>query len=389
MARKAQFRRASSLSFYFDDDRLCCKNYLTGVEVASAPSLIGILERLGRWRTMSGIECELGEYSRPSVRRTVRELLRHSLLVRRGSEQHRRERVLAHWTSWGVEARQFHFATKNVEYETDYDESQLSRELLARSPLPPSVKHYPRARRIALPSPAVERDDVFRDVLLSRRSVRRFGPGKVPLEKLATLLRLTWGFTGTIDWPGLGKVPVRTSPSGGARQALEVYVLARRVARLPSGLYHYRADRHELERLRQGVGKRTAALLCGGQSWVEESAALFFFTAVLPRVTWRYAFSRAYRVLLLEAGHLCQTFCLVATWLGLGPFCTAALADDEIETLLGVERDGEPVLYVAGVGEMPDAQLERAGGKIGSVDSRTRSFSDSERSDSTSSWNSG
>ncbi len=54
-------------------------------------------------------------------------------------------------------------------------------------------------------------------------------------------------------------------------------------------------------------------------------------TAVLARVTWRYRFSRAYRVILLEAGHFGQTFCLVATWLGLAPFCTAAFDDEKIE----------------------------------------------------------
>jgi len=113
--KRDQFKRSDSLSFYFDNDRLCCKNYLTGVEIESAPSLVSLLERLGRWRTMSAIGRELGEYSQKSVRKTVRDLLQLSLLVRRGSEQHRRERALAHWDAWGVEARQFHFATKSLE----------------------------------------------------------------------------------------------------------------------------------------------------------------------------------------------------------------------------------------------------------------------------------
>ena len=54
-------------------------------------------------------------------------------------------------------------------------------------------------------------------------------------------------------------------------------------------------------------------------------------TAVFPRTMWKYQHVRAYRVVLLDAGHLCQTFCLVATWLGLAPFCTAALKDTLIE----------------------------------------------------------
>jgi nitroreductase len=74
---------------------------------------------------------------------------------------------------------------------------------------------------------------------------------------------------------------------------------------------------------------------------------------VFPRVQWKYSFARAYRVVLLEAGHFCQTFCLIATWLKLAPFCTAALADSTIEQALGVDGATESVLYAMGVGTRP------------------------------------
>jgi SagB-type dehydrogenase family enzyme len=77
---------------------------------------------------------------------------------------------------------------------------------------------------------------------------------------------------------------------------------------------------------------------------------LFLMTAVFPRTMWKYHHARAYRVVLLNAGHLCQTFCLVATWLGLAPFCTAALKDTLIEKDLGIDGIRESVLYVAEVG---------------------------------------
>ncbi len=77
-------------------------------------------------------------------------------------------------------------------------------------------------------------------------------------------------------------------------------------------------------------------------------------TAVFPRTQWKYNFARAYRVVLAEAGHLCQTFCLTATWLGLAPFCTMALADTRIERDLGVDGVTESVLYAAGVGRPPN-----------------------------------
>ncbi len=65
---------------------------------------------------------------------------------------------------------------------------------------------------------------------------------------------------------------------------------------------------------------------------------------------WKYGRARAYRVVLLETGHLCQTFCLTATRLGLAPFSTAALKDSLIEKTLGLDGISESILYVAGVG---------------------------------------
>ena len=62
---------------------------------------------------------------------------------------------------------------------------------------------------------------------------------------------------------------------------------------------------------------------------------------------------RLANAVLLEAGHFCQTFCLVATALGLAPFCSAALADSTIERDLGIDGVSESVLYACGVGTRP------------------------------------
>jgi SagB-type dehydrogenase family enzyme len=78
-----------------------------------------------------------------------------------------------------------------------------------------------------------------------------------------------------------------------------------------------------------------------------------FLTAVFPRARWKYRFPRAYRTVLIEAGHFCQTFCLVATSLGLAPFCTMALAESRIEKALGLDGVNEGVIYAAGVGKRP------------------------------------
>jgi SagB-type dehydrogenase family enzyme len=345
-------KRSACLVFFFENEGLRCTNYLTGITVASTPILVAVLNFFDRWRESNQIKHLLRGYSVTSVRKTIWQLLDHTLLVEKDSAQANREAGLELWNVWELEARFFHFATKHA-FRLGAplpDETKFARALLRKGPQPELIKGYRRADHIALPSPIPSLNSEFPRVLLKRRTLRQFGRGRLSLEHLSVLLWLTWGVTGRLPWLGLGKLILKTSPSGGARHPIEAYCWALRVTGLPRGIYHYRGDGHYLERLHKGAQSARVVDLCARQEWVRDCAALFVMTGVLPRVMWRYAFSRAYRTVLLEAGHFCQTFCLVATWLGLAPFCTAALVDHEIETDLGLDGTSESVLYAAGVG---------------------------------------
>ncbi len=204
-----------------------------------------------------------------------------------------------------------------------------------------------------LPLPPARLDGEFPSVLLDRRTWRKFAATPISLESLATLLGLSCAVQHWVPIKGLGRFALKTYPSGGAHHPLEVYLLARQVRGLPAGLYHYAAHLHRLERLRRGATAKDIARYLPTQEWYGRAAALLLITAVVPRTEWKYRFSRAYKVVLAEAGHLCQNLCLTATWLGLAPFCTMALADSRIERDLQIDGVTESVIYAAGVGTRP------------------------------------
>src|SRR5437764_14249341 len=193
----------------------------------------------------------------------------------------------------------------------------------------------------------------FPTILPARLSWRQCSHVPVELCTLSTLLGLTFGIQQSVDFLGLGRLPLKTSPSGGARHPIEAYVLALRVVGLHRGLYHYAPDSHCLELLKPGASSQQVIRLLAGQSWYGSVAAVVLMTAVFPRDQWKYQYPRAYRAVLLDAGHVCQTFCLLATWLGLAPVCAVALADSEAEKIAGVAGVTEAVIYAAGVGKQP------------------------------------
>ncbi len=329
------------------------ENYATGRLVRAAPRVFDILGVFNRWRPIADLYQALPRYPRGSLAPVVDGLVQLTLLQRSDRPPHPAEVALTAWRGWNPAAAFFHCSTKDVKYATDLEASgRRMRAVARREPMPPAVKRYRAAPRIVLPAPLTDAE--FPRVLLGRRTWRQFSNRPASRQTLGTVLGLTFRVQRWVELPGIGKVALKTSPSGGARHPIECYVLVLRVDGLPRGLYHYRADRHELERLSTGATARQVTRYLPGQSWYGGASVLVLLTAVFGRTQWRYPFARAYRAVLAEAGHLCQTFCLAASWLGLAPFCSMALGDSAIERDLGVDGVAESVVYVAGFGTRPE-----------------------------------
>ncbi len=354
MPSPGRLRRAASIVCYWRDGKLIFENYLTHVLIAADPVVASLLDCFSEWRTPAQACSRLPEFTPSSVESALQQLTRRGFLVREGSVAARADtKFQESWSPWLPVGGLLHFSTKDLPYISDLGESR--RRLLARArrkPAPPAVKQHPRAARVQLPYPNTKGE--FPQVLLARRTWREFSERRLALEDLSTLLWLTCGVQYWVTLPGsIGRVALKTSPSAGARHPLEAYVAALRVRGLPPGLYHYSPDTHLLELLRRGCSSRQFGEYLTGQSWYGSASALMFMTAVFERNQWKYPDSAAYRTVILDAGHICQTFCLTATWLGLAPFCTAALADSKVEKALGLDGISESVVYAAGVGTRP------------------------------------
>jgi len=228
-------------------------------------------------------------------------------------------------------------------------ETKLRRETIGQQPRPRILpadpfKRYPMAEKVPLPRDWEAIGGDLWSALRTRRSVRQYGSGAIGMGELACLLWAAQGVTARS-----GPFHLRTAPSAGALYPVETYVAAERVAGLPPGLMHLDVQGFQLERLTSGPSCRDVSRAALGQAFLGEAAAVFIWSAVLRRTMTKYG-HRGLRYIFMDAGHVCQNLLLAAEALGLGACPVAALFDDEMNAVLGLDAEEETVIYAASVG---------------------------------------
>ena len=228
--------------------------------------------------------------------------------------------------------------------ETKYERDRLPAGYLDWRKKPGPYKVYPDAPRIKLPAPERSGGMPVWEAIGGRRSVRDFGGISMSAASLSQLLWASQGVTRV-----MGEYALRSAPSAGALYPVETYLSIQKVEGIGPGIYHYDVREHALELLRPGDFRAAVAGAALDQGFLAEAAVVFAWTAVFARSKWKYK-ERAYRYVYLDAGHIAQNLALAAVALGLGSCQIAALYDDEVNAVLGIDGKEESIIYMTAVG---------------------------------------
>lgn len=218
---------------------------------------------------------------------------------------------------------------------------------------PPPVEKPARPGQELIPLPGPESFTAFAgtdlvDAIASRRSHRRFRENALTLQELAFLLWATQGVRQVLDHGHA----LRTVPSAGCRHAFESYLLVLHVNGLETGVFRYLPVEHALV-LERRVDDLAAAISAATlqQHFIAAAPVTFVWTALPYRMEWRYDLA-AHRVILLDAGHLCQNLYLACSAIGAGTCAIAAYHQELIDRLLGIDGSDEFTVYLAPVGKV-------------------------------------
>jgi len=240
-----------------------------------------------------------------------------------------------------------HFLTDRIRDEVDFRTTDQSRGF----PPPPVQQAVAQESRvIPLPDrdtwsiPACDLVTAF----ARRKSRRTFTREPLSLDELAFLLWATQGVRGIIHEAAV----LRTVPSAGCRHPFETYLAVLNVDSLESGLYRYLPLNHAIVHMREIANlpeRLTAATR--GQEFTGRSALTFVWVAIPERTEWRYA-EASYKVIAVDAGHVCQNLYLACEAIGAGTCAIAAYNQALVDDLVGVDGYDEIAMYLAPVGKL-------------------------------------
>jgi putative peptide maturation dehydrogenase len=315
---------------------------------------VGALGRISetRWTPRAEVVALLGE-------RSLRGLIDAGLVLEDGdmTPQNVRDQALrdSQWHPLMATAHAFS-RWSGIDSLASQAESRIrsTEDLIAEHGPPPPHFHQRRDAEAATTLPCPPPDDL--DALMARRATCRNFDLDAAIEQaeLGAILHRTFGVQASEEIAPGAVALKKNHPSGGGLHPLEAYLLLQRAEGLASGLYHYNAQAHRLDRLRAMSPEeaRTLAMtMVAGQDYFADAPALLVVAARFARSFWKYRqHPKIYRAILLEAGHASQDLYLAATRLGLGAYITAAINEVEIEQAFGLDALFEGPFAVCGFG---------------------------------------
>jgi SagB-type dehydrogenase family enzyme len=340
-----QYRTSRAVILNRFDDGLFGFNLANKSAFALDANLLQLLDAMSQDKTTADLAEELPDIDPDGLKSAIEALVEIGAVVEAGTEAAAMDETLTNKWLFGPSALALHFTTRDMEFITAEESETLQLEHLNAAPSPPlRIGLRDSAEIINLPD--ASQNDVVA-FMAKRRTVRIPKDQSISIDAIGDILFAGFGIVGETR-NVTGNLPLKMTPSGGARNPYEAYLIARKIDGLEPGVYHYCGLAHAMQKVNDNALPPLGSLV-GGQEWANGMAAMVVLVAHFERTMWKYRDGNAYRVVLIEAGHIGQNIALAATSRGLTACPTAALSHSRIESLLGIDNPLVSSIYALAV----------------------------------------
>ena len=263
---------------------------------------------------------------------------------------------------WDKLSEIFHRGTQNLpelseqrtpaELIEDYKE--FSQEYAEKYHRPQGVTEKKALLPLSFPNKELLKGVGLLETLENRLTSRYFKGQPIPEEYLSALLYYAFGEVHGA-WEGVGATlqmvgKRKTSPSAGGVHSIDAYVAVINVTGMPRGIYRYDSEKHGLQQIQEGIAESELIHIMADQFYMEGLSFGVFLVSNMHKVWQKYLHSRGYREIFLDAGHLSQTFQLLATGLKLDTWISGYFRDQDLLNLLALDKDQYAPIFFMGTG---------------------------------------
>lgn len=228
-------------------------------------------------------------------------------------------------------------AGKAYHHATGYNRYRMQGHFLDWKNQPLVYKTYPDSGAVPLPDVPPARKTPL-GVLFTRNRQPR-PDDKIDITQLSRILMQSYIHTAKSRQAGQ-EFYYRSAASAGALYPCELYLAAPDVGDLENGIYHYQLRNRKLVPLRSGNFTNFTGAVCSATGSI---SFCFYITGIFFRSAWKYR-KRAFRYVLLDAGHLLENLLLALRSVGLVFSVHYDFTDRDLECLLGIDGKREGIL---------------------------------------------
>lgn len=356
-----RLRRARTLVVTFAGVAPLLQNYMTRRSLPVDAFTLDILARADEWQPVDAFPLFFPGVAPSVVETYVQGLVEHGFMYAEHSPAAQLDADYESSWTWETAAGLYHFGIQDPPWLDAQQNADWMQQLYVSKPSIPLLMTNEGLDSVTALEPP-ELDTGVMATMRARRSVRKFTDDAVSLDVLRDCLFAGLGVTGFLDTrlPGDNPcLPLKMAPSGGARNPYEGFVYVSRVDGLAPGIYHYSALDNSLGMVNDAPAAKPSQLFAQ-QPWTDEAAFGILLVANFERMAWKYPHPNAYRVVLMEAGHIGQNITLVAAEHSLFSTPTGAVQDSVAQSLLGLDKVRQSLVYgvFVGVGDPHAFELE-------------------------------
>lgn len=361
-----KYKAARALVFYTEGDTgLLGYNYLQNKRFACQADIITLLQAIGDWHNVGAISKLLSADDEVLLAQQLAGLAAAGVLLLEGSDEASREQAHFDIWKWGSPAALYHHAVQDRPVMPVDEALALQRERIGSVDQPdPYFVPESDADKVELPRNWGFEAATLSSAMEGRRTVREPLKKPVLLAALSDCLKAGFGINGYTENEAGVRLPFSYTPSGGARNPYDAFVFAREVEGLEPGLYQYAPLAQSL--VRRGPCTTSFSEILGGQDWPDSMPCMIILRADFSRSMWKYHDANAYRVALIEAGHIGQNIMLAASAHGLSACPSAAINHSLVAGELGHTDDpAKAAIYALTLGyPEPDAETRSSGDDV-------------------------